>query len=411
MKVYQVGGAVRDRLLQRPVKDRDWVIVGATPEQMLAQGYSQVGRDFPVFLHPDTHEEYALARTERKTGRGYTGFAVHADPSVTLEQDLLRRDLTINAMAEDEHGALIDPFNGYQDLQAGILRHVSPAFVEDPVRVLRLARFAARFNFTVAEETQQLMQHMVDNGEVSALVPERVWQETERALTEPYPWRFIEVLRECGALAVVFPEIDALFGVPQVAEHHPEVDTGQHLLLCLQQARQLSQDPQVLFAVLVHDLGKAKTAAEVLPHHYGHEIESVRLVKALSKRLRVPKEYHSLAVAVAEYHTHCHQFFDLRANTIVKTLYALDAFRRPQRFAQFLLACEADARGRVGFADRAYPQAAAFQAALTAAQSIEAKALVAEGFTGATLGDVLRQRQTHAVKAWRQSLADPSTER
>lgn len=406
MKVYQVGGAVRDRLLQRTVKDRDWVMVGATPEQLLAQGYTQVGRDFPVFLHPDTHEEYALARTERKTGRGYTGFAVHTDANVTLEQDLLRRDLTINAMAEDEHGTLIDPFNGYHDLQAGILRHVSAAFVEDPVRILRVARFAARFNFTVAEETQQLMQQMVDAGEVAALVAERVWQETERALTEPYPQRFIEVLRACGALAVIFPEIDALFGVPQVAEHHPEVDTGQHLLLCLQQARQLTHDSHVLFAVLVHDIGKACTEQEVLPHHYGHELTSVRLIKVLSKRLRVPKEYHNLALAVAEYHTHCHQFFSLRAKTIVKTLYALDAFRRPQRFAQFLLACEADARGREGFAERAYPQAAGFKAALAAAQTVDVKSLVAEGFSGATLGDVLRQRQTLAVKAWRQTLTD-----
>lgn len=403
MKIYRVGGAVRDTLLGHAVKDNDWVVVGATPDDLLKQGFTQVGRDFPVFLHPTSKEEYALARTERKSGAGYTGFTVHAASDVTLEQDLQRRDLTINAMAEAPDGSVIDPFNGQADLQAGCLRHVSPAFVEDPLRVLRVARFAARFNFSVAAETQQLMQQIAASGELNSLVPERVWQEIERALGEPYPWRFVEVLRECGALAVLLPELDRLFGVPQPPAHHPEIDTGEHILLCLQQARRLTSEPAVLFAVLVHDLGKGLTPPAEWPHHYGHEKASVELIEAIGQRYRMPKEYLGLAKMVAQYHTHCHTLAQLKPKTIVKTLYALDAFRRPQRFMQYLLACEADARGRTGFTERAYPQAADFQAALTAAQTVKAHSLVQEGLTGPALGEALRRRQVHAVAEWRQT--------
>lgn len=397
MQIYQVGGAVRDKLLGHPCQDRDWVVVGATPEQMLALDYTQVGRDFPVFLHPVTHEEYALARTERKTHPGYTGFEVYAAPTVTLEDDLRRRDLTINAMAEDSDGRLIDPFNGLADLRAGILRHVSPAFVEDPVRILRVARFAARWSFTVAAETVTLMTAMVHQGEVDALVAERVWQETERALGEPQPHLFFQVLRECGALARIFPELDRLFGIPQPPQYHPEIDTGKHVMLCLQQARQRTNDTQILFAVLTHDLGKGLTFPEKWPHHFGHEEQGVALIEELCARYRIPNHYQELAVLVARYHSHCHRVTELTRKTLLKTLQHLDAFRRPQRFEQFLLACEADVRGRTGFEDQPYPQADLFRQAFELARQVDVAPIIAEGLTGAAIGEELYRRRLRAL--------------
>ena len=346
-----VGGAVRDKLLDLPVTDHDWVVTGATPEEMIALGYRQVGKDFPVFLHPRTQEEYALARTERKVGRGYKGFVVDASTEVTLEDDLRRRDLTINAMAESPDGVLIDPFNGAEDLRHRRLRHVSPAFAEDPVRILRVARFAARFaslGFEIVSETMDLMRAMVESGEADALVPERVWAECARALGEAVPSRFISVLRDCGALARILPELDRLFGVPQPEAHHPEIDTGVHALLALDQAAALTTDTAVRFAVLVHDLGKGVTPRSEWPRHIGHEEESVRLILEMCARLRTPNEYRDLAVLVARYHTLCHRAESLRAATVFKVLEGTDALRRPARFAQFLLACEADARGRLG---------------------------------------------------------------
>jgi tRNA nucleotidyltransferase (CCA-adding enzyme) len=398
MQIYRVGGAVRDQLLGLPSKDNDWVVVGATPELLISQGFMPVGRDFPVFLHPETHEEYALARTERKISSGYKGFTVHAAPDVTLEQDLRRRDLTINAIAMDATGNLIDPFQGQTDLRAGILRHVSPAFVEDPVRILRVARFAARYPFKIAEETQRLMQQMTQQGEVDALVAERVWQEMFKALSEPQPQRFIEVLRDCGALARIFPEIDNLFGVPQTAQYHPEIDAGIHTLMAVQQARALTVDPAVIFATLVHDLGKAVTPPEILPHHHGHEAQSVVLLKQLCQRYRIPTQYRELAVMTARYHSHCHRIAELRPRTVVKTLQAMDAFRRPHRFAQFLVACEADARGRLGFEQRDYPQAAEFQKLLIAAQQVKVEDVLNTGLQGAAIAAEMRLRRIVAVR-------------
>jgi tRNA nucleotidyltransferase (CCA-adding enzyme) len=408
MDIYLVGGAVRDKRLGLTPKERDWVVVGATPAEMLALGYRQVGKDFPVFLHPKTHDEYALARTERKTAPGYTGFAVHAAPDVTLEQDLLRRDLTINAMAETPEGKLIDPFNGLDDLRKGWLRHVSPAFVEDPVRILRLARFAARFanrGFRVAPETVALMREMVNAGEVDALVPERVWAETERALGEAHPARFFEVLRECGALAVLFPEIERLFGVPQPPEHHPEIDTGVHTFMVLEQAARLSDETAVRFAALVHDLGKGTTPPEEWPKHIEHEARGVPLVEALCQRLRAPKAYRELAVAVTRFHLHYHRAAELRPDTLLKTLQALDAFRRPERFQQFLLACEADSRGRPGFEDLEFEQSGILRRALAAAVSVNADDLLAEGITGPALGEALNQRRLQAIRRIREEAA------
>ncbi|MDX1250863.1 MAG: multifunctional CCA addition/repair protein [Gammaproteobacteria bacterium] len=400
MEIYQVGGSVRDKRLGLPVQDRDWVVIGATPQQMLDLGYRQVGKDFPVFLHPESREEYALARTERKTGPGYKGFAVHAAPDVTLIDDLRRRDLTINAMAETPDGELIDPFGGAEDLRQRLLRHVSPAFAEDPVRILRVARFAARFagmGFRVAGETNALMRRMVESGEVDALVPERVWTELERALGESRPARFFEVLRDCGALARLFPEIDRLFGVPQPIEHHPEIDTGVHVMMVLDQAVRLSSDPCVRFAALMHDLGKGTTPAEEWPRHLGHEERGVTLVLNLCRRLRAPADYRDLAVLAARYHTHCHRADELRPSTLLDTLQALDAFRRPQRFEGFLLACEADSRGRPGYEERPYPQADLFRAALRAAQAVEVKPLVEKGYTGDKLAEQLRYQRIAAV--------------
>jgi tRNA nucleotidyltransferase (CCA-adding enzyme) len=402
MKVYLVGGAVRDKLLGLPVQDRDFVVVGATPEEMVAQGFRPVGADFPVFLHPETREEYALARTERKAGRGYKGFTVYAAPDVTLEDDLRRRDLTINAMAEDQTGGLIDPFGGAADLRAGILRHVSPAFVEDPLRVLRVARFAARYaprGFTVAHETLEMMREIVLADELEHLVPERVWQEFERALAEARPSRFLEVLHECGALAALFPEIAQLFGVPQPPEHHPEVDTGVHTLLVLDAATRLSGDPRVRFAALLHDLGKGVTPRAEWPKHAGHEERGVELVKGFCFRWRVPNEYRDLAVLTARLHMHCHRMGELRPGTVLETLEALDAFRRPERVAQFALACEADFRGRPGYEDRPYPQAGMLHQAFAAAQAVDAGAIARQNTgSGADIGERVRQARTAAIK-------------
>ncbi|NUO72011.1 MAG: multifunctional CCA addition/repair protein, partial [Frateuria sp.] len=361
MRTYLVGGAVRDRLLGRAVTDHDHVVVGATPDDMLAQGFRPVGKDFPVFLHPDSAEEYALARTERKTGHGYHGFAFHADPGVTLEEDLARRDLTINAIAQDECGALVDPFHGQRDIEQRVLRHVSPAFVEDPVRLLRVARFAARFaplGFHVAEQTMALMRTMVANGEVDHLVPERVWAETRRALGEAQPSAFLRVLRDAGALAVLFPEVDALYGVPQRAEYHPEIDTGTHLELVLDMAARLAPgDDLVGFCALCHDLGKACTPAEVLPSHVGHEHAGVAPLRALAARLKVPAEHAALAELVCREHLNAHRALELKPATVLRLLTTLDALRRPRRLDTFLAVCEADKRGRLGRSEAAYPQA------------------------------------------------------
>mgnify|MGYP000494147697 FL=1 len=401
MEIYLVGGCVRDQLLERPVKDRDWLVVGANSDELTALGYQSVGKDFPVFLHPDTKEEYALARTERKTAPGYAGFAFHADADVSLEDDLRRRDLTINAIAQDAEGNLIDPYHGQQDLKDRILRHVSPAFAEDPVRILRIARFAARFadlNFTIADETLVLMKEMVSSGEVDSLVSERVWQETERALAESTPARFLQVLRDCGALARIFPEIDALFGVPQPAEYHPEIDTGIHTLLVMEQAAKLSNDTRVLFAAMTHDLGKGVTPAEELPSHRGHEEKGVPLVKALSDRLKVPKDYRDIAVNVARHHLQFHRAKELRANTILKLIKALDGFRRPERFKIFLLACEADARGRPGFENKEMDQPALLQAAFDAAAGIDTQPIIDRGFKGQAIAEELSQLRIKSIK-------------
>lgn len=397
MQIFLVGGAVRDKLLDLPVQERDWVVVGATPDDMLALGYRPVGKDFPVFLHPETHEEYALARTERKTGRGYHGFEFHSAPQVTLQDDLKRRDLTINALAEDAQGKLIDPYGGQRDLAARVLRHVSPAFAEDPVRVLRVARFAARFaplGFKLAAETLALMRKMAENGEVDALVAERVWQETVKALAADKPSVFFQTLRECGALAKVFPELDRLFGVPQPKEHHPEIDTGVHVMLVLDQAARLSPDPAVRFAALVHDLGKGTTPADKLPHHYGHEERGVELVDALCERLRVPREFRELALLAARFHGKVHRAAELRPETALRLLQDCDAFRRPQRFEQLLLACEADARGRTGLEARPYPQAERLQRARAAAAAVS----IPDGVSGAEIGRRLNQARLLAVR-------------
>lgn len=408
-ETWQVGGCVRDRLLGLPIKDHDWVVVGATPEAMLNAGFRPVGKDFPVFLHPQTHEEYALARTERKTAPGYTGFQFHAAPEVSLEQDLARRDLTVNAMAESDSGEIIDPFGGQKDLQARLLRHVSPAFVEDPVRILRVARFAARFaglGFKVADETMQLMRKMVDNGEVAALVAERVWQEMHRALAEEQPAVFIQILRDCGALAVLFPEIDRLFGVPQPEKHHPEVDTGIHTLMVLEQAARLSDEPKVRFAALLHDLGKGLTPADQLPRHIGHEARGVPLVKALCTRLKVSKDYRELAVLVTRYHMHYHRVAELRSATLLETLEALDAFRRPERFEHFLIACEADSRGRTGFENAEFEQPRLFREAYQAAAAVNVQSLLEKNLKGKAIADALHRQRCEAI-----SKAKHSTQR
>ncbi|RQO53658.1 multifunctional CCA addition/repair protein [Paucibacter sp. KBW04] len=404
MQTFLVGGAVRDALLGRPVKDHDWVVIGADPAAMLAAGFIPVGQDFPVFLHPQTHEEYALARTERKTAPGYHGFAFHAAPDVTLEQDLARRDLTINAMAQDAQGQLIDPYGGQRDLAAKVLRHVSPAFGEDPVRILRLARFAARFSdFSVAPETLALMQTMVAQGEVDALVAERVWQEISRGLMEAQPSRMFEVLRACGALARLCPELDRLFGVPQPAQHHPEIDTGVHALIVIDRAAAEQGPLDLRYACLCHDLGKGLTAPELLPRHIGHEGLSAKLAKQLSERWRVPNECKELAELVAREHTHVHQSGDFGPEARLRLMERCDAWRRPERFALMLWACECDARGRLGLEDRAYPQRQQLLNDLARLQALDlslvsAQAL-AEGKTGPAIGRAVQAARLAALQA------------
>jgi tRNA nucleotidyltransferase (CCA-adding enzyme) len=404
MKRYLVGGAVRDALLGLPVGDRDWVVVGADPDEMLAAGYIAVGRDFPVFLHPETREEHALARTERKTGPGYHGFAFHADRDVTLEDDLLRRDLTINAIAQDEDGSVIDPHGGRRDLAAKVLRHVSPAFAEDPVRILRLARFAARFaDFAVAAETEALMREMVRAGEVDALVPERVWQELSRGLMEKTPSRMFDVLRRCGALARILPEVDRLFGVPQRAEYHPEVDTGVHLMMVLDMAARLEATLPVRYACLGHDLGKGTTPAAILPKHIRHEERSVELVRQLSERLRVDNACRSLAEVVAREHGNVHRSVEFGAAAVVRLLERCDALRRPERFADLLLACECDARGRLGRENASYPPRERLSAALAVVMAVDATAVAAEaearGLSGPAIGGAIHAARVRALEA------------
>ena len=402
-QVYCVGGAVRDALLGLPVQDHDWVVVGSTPEEMERLGYKPVGKDFPVFLHPETHEEYALARTERKIARGYKGFAVYAAPDVTLEQDLARRDFTINAMARDADGKLIDPHGGEADLHAGVLRHVSPAFSEDPVRILRAARFAARFGFIVAPETKELMRAMVDNGEVDALVPERVWQELARGLMEKTPSGFFTTLRDCGALAKIMPEVDALFGVPQPAHYHPEIDCGVHTMMVVDDAAKQGHVLEVRFAALTHDLGKATTPEDTLPRHIGHEERSVDLIKVMCERLRVPNDCRELALLVAKYHSHVHRARDLRPATIVKVFDACDLWRKPERFALILQACESDAHGRAGHEKDAYPQSAFLLGCAQAARAVNAGD-IAQGCPDKNLiADRVREARILAVEREKQS--------
>ncbi|MDM3870233.1 multifunctional CCA addition/repair protein [Porticoccus sp. W117] len=406
MEIYLVGGAVRDSLLNYPVVERDWVVVGATPQQMKNQGYKAVGADFPVFLHPQTGEEYALARTERKTAPGYKGFQFHAAEDVTLEQDLLRRDLTINAIAQDEQGNLFDPYNGRADLDARILRHVSPAFAEDPLRVLRVARFAARYHhlgFTIAPETLALMSQLAASGELDALTPERVWKETERALGERSPQLFIDVLRQCGALKILFPEVDALFGVPQRADYHPEVDSGIHTIMSLQQSALLSDDTAVRFAVLVHDLGKAITPSDILPRHIGHEERGVPLVKALSERLKVPNRFRVLAEKVTRYHLLCHKAQTLRPATVLKVLKGLDVFRQPDQLEPFLLACTADARGRTGFENCEYPSANWLRSIYQELKTVSAKEFVEQGKKGAEIAEAMDKKRLEIISEFKKT--------
>ncbi len=404
MKTYLVGGAVRDELLGYPVSERDWVVVGARPQDLLDLGYQQVGKDFPVFLHPKSKDEYALARTERKQGHGYTGFAVDCDPSVTLEEDLLRRDLTVNAMARDTGGGIIDPYGGQRDLAARVLRHVSDAFVEDPLRVLRTARFAARYahlGFSVAPETIALMGEIVSQGELAHLPAERIWIEFDRALGERDPDVFIQVLRDCGALARLLPELEALFGVPQTEKHHPEIDTGVHTLMALRQAVLLSASTDVRFALLLHDLGKGTTPRAEWPRHIAHEHRGIKLVDAVCKRLKAPNQFRDLARNVCEYHTHCHRALELRGKTLLKLLTATDALRRPQRFEAFLLACEADARGRLGFEERDYPQADYLRRALSIAQGVTAARFANDGLEGKAIGEAINGERVRLLEALR----------
>ncbi|MXS79672.1 metal dependent phosphohydrolase [Nitrosomonas eutropha] len=401
MKIYRVGGSVRDELLGLPVKDQDYVVVGATPEDMIRQSYRPVGKDFPVFLHPETHEQYALARTERKIARGYKGFAIYATPEVTLQEDLARRDLTINAIARDEAGNIIDPFGGIADLQAGILRHIGPAFVEDPVRVLRVARFAARFGFQVAPETFELMKEIVHTGETEALVAERVWQEIAYGLMEQHPSRMFHVLRECRALARILPEVDALFGVPQPAHAHPEIDTGIHVMMVIDYAASQQYPLEVRFAGLTHDLGKGTTPPDEWPRHIGHEARGVELVMDLCERIRVPRESRDLALLVARFHGDVHRALELRPGTIADMLQATDAYRKKVRFQAFLQACASDFHGRPGFADQPYPQAEHLSKALQAANSVDAGAIamqLGQSHAGDTDLPMRIKRQVYAAR-------------
>ncbi|MBN3134484.1 MULTISPECIES: multifunctional CCA addition/repair protein [Pectobacterium] len=409
MKIYLVGGAVRDSLLSLPVTEKDWVVVGATPENLLAQGYQQVGKDFPVFLHPVSHDEYALARTERKSGKGYTGFVCHAAPDVTLEQDLLRRDLTINAIARTEQGELIDPYHGRRDLENRVLRHVSGAFGEDPLRVLRVARFAARFahlGFQIAEETMVLMQKMVHEGELAYLTPERVWKETEKALGTSSPDVYFQVLRDCGALAVLFPEIDNLYGVPAPAKWHPEIDTGIHTMMTVAMAARLSPEIDVRFATLCHDVGKGLTPPELWPRHHGHGPAGVKLVEALCQRLRVPNPIRDLAKLVAEYHDLIHTVQVLQPKTLLKLFDAIDVWRKPQRLEQLALTSEADARGRAGFEENPYPQGDYLREAFRVAALVSSASVVADGFKGIDVRNELARRRIHALAEWKAQQPD-----
>ncbi len=404
MQFYKVGGAVRDRLLGKPIADTDWVVVGATTDEMLIKGYRPVGTDFPVFLHPLTGEEYALARTERKSGPGYGGFVFHADPDVTLEEDLIRRDLTINAIAEDKDGHLTDPFHGQRDLKARILRHVSPAFAEDPLRVLRVARFAARYapdGFTIAPETLELMRTLSHSGELQALTPERSWKEISRALMESQPQVFIRVLRDCDALKVLFPEVDALFGVPQPAAHHPEVDTGLHVLSVLEQSALHHQPLSVRWACLLHDLGKGLTPQAEWPQHIAHEHTGLKLIKAVNARFKVPRDCQELALLVGQYHTHGHRALELKPSTLLDLLHSFDVYHRPQRFEEFVVACEMDARGRKGMEDRSYPQAEYLRGAATTAREVQVQPLLEQGFQGQELGEALKRERLDALKVYK----------
>lgn len=406
MQVYKVGGAVRDRLLGLPVTDVDRVVVGATTEEMLAKGFRPVGADFPVFLHPKTGEEYALARTERKSGRGYGGFTFYASPEVTLEEDLIRRDLTINAMAEDDQLNLTDPYHGQRDLEARILRHVSPAFAEDPLRVLRVARFAARYaglGFTVADETMDLMCQLSESGELQALTAERSWKEISRALMEDHPQVFIQVLRDCGALKELMPEVDALFGVPQPETHHPEIDTGLHTLSVLEQSALHKQPLTVRWACLLHDLGKGLTPEEEWPRHIAHEHTGLKLIKAVNERFKVPKDCQELALLVGQYHTHGHRALELKASTLLELLQSFDIYRRPQRFEEFIAACEMDARGRKGLEQRSYPQADYLRGAAKAARAVAVQPLLEQGFKGPELGEALKRERLKALKAYKEA--------
>ncbi|MCX9597953.1 multifunctional CCA addition/repair protein [Vibrio cholerae] len=402
MQIYLVGGAVRDQLLQLPVYDRDWVVVGSSPQAMLAAGFQAVGKDFPVFLHPKSKEEHALARTERKTGVGYTGFACHYAPDVTLEEDLLRRDLTINAMAQDNSGQLIDPYGGQRDLAAKVLRHVSPAFVEDPLRVLRVARFAAKLHhlgFTVAEETMQLMAKIAQSGELQHLTAERVWQEWHKSLSTHHPEVFLQVLRDCGALAVVLPEIDRLFGVPQPEKWHPEIDTGIHTLMVAKQAAQLSDSLPVRFAAQVHDLGKGVTPPSEWPSHKLHCHTGLNIIESLCERIRVPNEFRDLALVVCAQHSNVHRADELKSATKLKVLGLLDVWRKPERLEQVLLCCEADHRGRLGLESEPYPQREIFLRAYQAALGVAVQAVIADGFQGKQIKEELDKRRVSAIEA------------
>jgi tRNA nucleotidyltransferase (CCA-adding enzyme) len=406
MQIYKVGGAVRDRLLGIQVTDIDRVVVGATAEEMLAKGFRPVGADFPVFLDPKTGDEYALARTERKSGRGYGGFIFHASPEVTLEEDLIRRDLTINAMAEDDHGNLTDPYHGQRDLEARLLRHVSPAFAEDPLRVLRVARFAARYaplGFRVAGETLELMRQLSDSGELEALTAERSWKEISRALMESQPQVFIQVLRDCNALKTLMPEVDALFGVPQPEAHHPEIDTGAHTLSVLEQSANHGQPLTVRWACLLHDLGKGLTPEHEWPRHIAHEHKGLKLIKAVNERFKVPRDCQELALLVGQYHTHGHRALELKASTLLELLQSFDAYRRPQRFEEFIAACEMDARGRKGLEQRSYPQADYLRGAAAAARAVAVQPLLEKGFKGPELGEAIKRERLRALKAYKET--------
>lgn len=400
LKIYLVGGAVRDQLLGIEVKDKDFLVVGSTPDEMLAKGFNEVGKDFPVFLHPKTGDEYALARTERKSGKGYKGFSVDFSSEITIEQDLIRRDLTINAIAQTESGEIIDPFNGQQDLRNKVLRHVSPAFAEDPLRVLRVARFAARFHhlgFTIAPETMLLMQDLSRN-EISELTAERVWQETQRALTTDAPWIYFEALRECGALKVLIPELDKLWGIPNPEQWHPEIDTGLHTMMVLEQATKKTKNPVIRFAALFHDLGKGETPKEEWPHHKGHEGAGVKVIQKACRRLKSPKEYQELAVQVSRYHLHCHKMFELRPNTILKVLKGLKAYRNPDFLKQFITACEADFNGRLYNEDKHYPQGDLLWQCYEASKDIDNQELIAQGFEGKKLGEAIDRARLKGIK-------------